>query len=159
MKRVLVKSLFDAFDYVMAHYFPYGLEEFAERNDTYAVISIQDTHIEGFGVRFCENRYCKGVLTLLFDDIEQEVSGAKLFSEDQAIQIIDFVKQHEDVDTMLVHCYGGESRSRAVGAFIVEMFGKKDSRYLTSGHPNRHVYRVLKQVWRKEKSVTIIEIQ
>ena len=48
MKRVLVKSVFDAFDYVMDHYYPAGLEDLASRSDTYAVISIQDTHTKGF---------------------------------------------------------------------------------------------------------------
>ncbi len=55
MKRILVKSVYDAFDYVMGHYFPFGLEEFAERKDTYALISIQDTHQGGFGFEFREN--------------------------------------------------------------------------------------------------------
>ena len=33
MKRIIIKSLYDTFDYVMAHYYPYGLEEFAEKAD------------------------------------------------------------------------------------------------------------------------------
>ena len=44
--RVLVKSLYDTFDYVMEHYYPFGLEEFAEKRDTSAIISIQDSHKE-----------------------------------------------------------------------------------------------------------------
>jgi hypothetical protein len=64
----------------MDHYYPAGLEEFAERKDTYAVISIQDTHTEGFGFRFTESATCKGVLTLYFDDIDRPVEGAVLFS-------------------------------------------------------------------------------
>ena len=80
VKRVLIKSVYDAFDYVMAHYYPYGLEALAERKDSYAVISIQDTHTEGFGIHFCENKFCKGVLTLMFDDVEREVPQAVLFS-------------------------------------------------------------------------------
>lgn len=52
MKRVIVKSVYDAFEYVMQHYYPAGLEEFAEKSDTYAVISIQDTHTKGFGFTF-----------------------------------------------------------------------------------------------------------
>ncbi|MCM1508185.1 MAG: hypothetical protein NC177_13805 [Ruminococcus flavefaciens] len=52
MKRVLVKSVHDAFEYVMQHYYPFGMEECAERNDTYAVISIQDSHTQGFGMQF-----------------------------------------------------------------------------------------------------------
>ena len=42
MRRILVKSLNEAFDFVMDHYYPAGCEEDAKRKDTYAVISIQD---------------------------------------------------------------------------------------------------------------------
>lgn len=75
MKRILVRSVYDAFEYVMKHYWPAELEEFAEAKDTYAVISIQDTHTGGFGVAFTESRTCKGVLTLYFDDIIRPVEG------------------------------------------------------------------------------------
>lgn len=57
MKCVLVKSVFDSFEYVMQHYYPVGLEELVERSDTYAVISIQDTHTGGFGIAFTPNHY------------------------------------------------------------------------------------------------------
>ncbi|MBO4538443.1 MAG: hypothetical protein J5694_06230, partial [Erysipelotrichaceae bacterium] len=97
MKKVIVKSVYDAFDYVMEHYYPYGLEEFAQLTDSYAVISIQDTHTGGFGLEFRENAFCKGVLTLYFDDIVREVEGAVLFSPRQASYIIDFIRGHQDV--------------------------------------------------------------
>ena len=42
MKRVLLRSVYDAFEYVMDHYYPKGLEEYAKLKDSYAVISIQD---------------------------------------------------------------------------------------------------------------------
>ncbi len=151
MKRVMVKSVFDAFDYVMSHYYPAGLEEFAEANDTYAVISIQDSHTDGFGFVFRESRCCKGVLTLYFDDIVKEVDGAVLFSEDQAREIIDFILRHKKVETLLVHCYGGQSRSRAVGAFAVKMLGGNNSRYFETGNPNGHVYDTLIKVWQKNR--------
>lgn len=78
--------------------------------DTYAVISIQDCHTGGFGVKFAENQFCKGVLTLYFDDIVTEVDGAVLFDDDMAESIIDFIEQHKtEVDTLLVHCYAGLS--------------------------------------------------
>ena len=112
MKRVLVRSVYDAFDYVMEHYYPAGQKEFVKREDTYAVISIQDTHTGGFGFEFKKTEYCKGVITLFFDDIVRPVEGAVLFSELQAREILDFIRAHMDVDTLLVHCYGGESRSR-----------------------------------------------
>ena len=79
MNRVIVKSVHGAFDYVMEHYYPYGMAaEAAEQGaltDTYATISIQDSHTGGFGVAFAENQFCKGVLTLYFDDIVTEVDG------------------------------------------------------------------------------------
>lgn len=147
MKRVLVKSVFDAFEYVMEHFFPNGQEEMAERIDTYAVISIQDTHTDGFGFQFYESKCCQGVLTLYFDDIVKEVDGSKLFDDDQADQIIDFIQSHKDVDTLLVHCYGGQSRSKAVGAFAVKMLGGDNSKYFETGTPNEYVYDVLESAW------------
>ena len=54
MKRVLVKSVHGAFGYVMEHYYPFGMaDEAAEQGaltDTYVVISIQDSHTNGFGM-------------------------------------------------------------------------------------------------------------
>ena len=147
MKRVLVKSVFDAFDYVMDHYYPAGLEDLASRSDTYAVISIQDTHTKGFGLEFRENQFCKAVLTLYFDDIVKEVPGAVLFSRGQAEKILDFIHAQKRVDTLLIHCYAGQSRSRAVGAFAVKMLGGDNSRYFKTGTPNPHVINILEEVW------------
>lgn len=152
MKRVLVKSVFDAFEYVMQHFYPFGQEEIAEAHDaladTYAVISIQDTHTQGFGFRFNENQFCKGVLTLYFDDTIREVDGAVLFTDEMADQIIEFIESHrKSVDTLLVHCYGGQSRSRAVGAFAVDMLGGDNSKYFETGRPNQYVYDVLATAW------------
>ena len=149
MKKILVKSVYDAFDYVMDHYYPAGLEEYAPLRDSYAVISIQDTHTEGFGFVFRENIFCKAVLTLYFDDIESPVEGAALFSEEQAESIIGFIEGCKDAETLLIHCYGGESRSRAVGAFAAEMLGGDKSPYFDTGHPNMHVYETLKKVYQR----------
>ena len=147
MKRIMLRSVYDAFDYVMAHYAPFGMEEMAEKKDTYVVISIQDTHTEGFGFEFKKNKYCKDVLTLYFDDIVKEVEGAVMFNKDHAEKIIKFVKKNKAVDTLLVHCYGGESRSRAVCAFVAKMLGSDNSKYFETGHPNQLVYDTLMEVW------------
>ena len=150
MKQVLLKSVFDAFDYVMDHYYPYGLEELASRNDTYAVISIQDSHAGGFGIRFEKSQYCKDVLTLFFDDIENEVEGAVLFSEEMARSIIEFINSNRSVDTLLLHCYGGLSRSKAAGAFAVWMLGGNNEQYSNNGSYNQHVYATLMKVYLNE---------
>lgn len=149
MKRVLVRSVHDAFDYVMQHYYPVGLEDMVEQNDTYAIISIQDTHTGGFGLEFVENQYCQDVLTLYFDDIVEEVEGAVLFDEEMAEDIIRFVRANKNVDTLLIHCYAGQSRSKAVGAFVVKMAGRDDSKYFREGSPNKHVYDTLVKVYRR----------
>ena len=141
MKRVKVKSLADCFDYVTD-----GFE-----TDTLAIISIQKSADGGYGFRFVENSRCKGVLTLLFDDIEHPADGLVLFSEEQARQVIDFIRAHRrDADTLLIHCYAGQSRSRAVGAFAVKMLGGNNAAYFQTGSPNRHVYDTLVRVWEQE---------
>ena len=150
MKRVTVKSVFDTFEYVLQHYYPAGLEEMAERSDTYAVISIQDTRTGGFGIAFTPSKCCRDVLTLYFDDIVREVDGAVLFTDEMAGQIINFIKKNREVDTLLVHCYAGQSRSRAVGAFAVKMLGGDNTRYFTHGNPNMYVYERLETVWLQE---------
>ena len=152
MKRVLVKSIHEAFDYVLQHYYPFGMEtEAAEQGaltDTYIVISIQDSHTGGFGVKFNENYFCKGVLTLYFDDVEKEINGAVLFDDDMADQIIDFIETHKKAaDTLLVHCYAGQSRSRAVGAFAIKMLGGDNSKYFKESAPNMFVYDALESAW------------
>jgi Predicted protein tyrosine phosphatase len=152
MKRVLLRSVFDAFEYVMDHYYPFGLEDLAQRKDSYAVISIQDTHTEGFGFEFTESKSCQGVLTLYFDDVIRPVEGLSGFSEADAEEILDFVEAHRSAETLLVHCYAGESRSRAVAAFVVKLLGGDNAEYFRTGHPNELVYSTLEAVWERRRS-------
>ena len=151
MKRVLLRSVFEAFDYVMDHYAPYGMEDMVQQDDTYAVISIQDAQSGGFGFEFTESRYCRDVLTLRFDDVEGDAEGAVPFSEEMAEEMIRFILRNRDADTLLIHCYAGQSRSRAVAAFAVKMFGKDNAAYFEGGRPNRLVYELLENKWRRMK--------
>lgn len=127
----------------MQHYYPAGMKDMVEKSDTYVVISIQDSHMDGFGVVFSKNQYCKAVLTLKFDDIIRPVDGAQIFTEQMAEQIIRFIKKHIDVDTLLIHCYAGQSRSRAIGAFAVKLLGGDNSIYFKKYNPNEYVYELL----------------
>ena len=61
----------------------------------------------------------------------------------------------KEVDTLLVHCYGGQSRSRAVGAFAVKMLGGDNSKYFTTGNPNQHVYDVLETAWLRHRLMNL----
>ena len=101
---------------------------------------------------FAENQFCKGVLTLYFDDIVTEVDGAALFDDDMADQIIDFIEgKKAEVDTLLVHCYASLSKSRAVGAFAVEMLGGDNGKYFEDGVPNQYIYDVLESAWIRKR--------
>ena len=64
------------------------------------------------------------------------------------------IEKHKSVvDTLLVHCYAGQSRSRAVGAFAVEMLGGDNRKYFEEGTPNQYIYDVLESAWvRKQLS-------
>lgn len=145
--RILVTSARNALRYVMRHFCEPGVTEYAEKTDTYAAISIQDTYGGGFGFELKKNKYCRDVLTLYFDDIEEPEHGLRLISFPQAIAIVKFIKTHsEDVDTLLIHCFAGVSRSRAVGAFAREIL---DIPPTDETDYNEYVYAILHRVWKE----------
>lgn len=91
-----------------------------------------------------------GLLRLQFWDISNpsqrqlEAEDPKLFSRDQAKQVIDFVNQHWDsIDTLLVHCEAGLSRSPAIAAAIISIkYGEgADEEWFYKFNPNYHVYQ------------------
>jgi len=148
--NIEIMSVFDAFEYVMSHYAPYGCKEDLLFKDTYAVISIQDAQSNGFGFEFKESNYCKGVLTLRFDDVEKSSKGITAFDEEMANKIIDFIDKYDGkVDTFLCHCYAGQSRSRAVAAFVCFYIGVDNTELLEYGSPNSKVYRTLMKAYKK----------
>ena len=74
------------------------------------------------------------------------------FDRKMAGEVIDFIEQHrEAAETLLVHCYGGQSRSMAVGAFAVRMLGGDNSKYFAKANPNRLVYETLVKEWESRK--------
>ncbi|MBQ5988275.1 MAG: hypothetical protein IJL67_02150 [Oscillospiraceae bacterium] len=149
MPRIMGTSARGALDYVMNHFCEPGITEYPEYSDSYAVISIQDTSSQGFGFEFRENKYCRGVLTLYFDDIEKTVSGLHLLNHSQALEMIRFIRAHEhDVDTLLIHCFAGLSRSAAVGMIAHEIYGLPvpEKEYY-----NRHVYDLMKRCLKQMK--------
>ena len=148
--EIKVMSVFDAFDYVLNHYAPYDCEEDSLFKDSFATISIQDAQSNGFGFEFKESKYCKGVLTLEFDDVYKKVRGTVPFNKDMANQIIDFLDKYDGkVDTLLIHCYAGQSRSRAVGAFARYFIGEDNTELINYGSPNMMIYNTLMKEYKK----------
>jgi hypothetical protein len=83
------------------------------------------------------------VLRLYFHDLDKPWQNYVLFSEDQADEILDWLKEHEDEMTgVYTHCAAGISRSAGVTKFIADLYGlffdeKRGGCY------NKHVYRTL----------------
>jgi len=76
---------------------------------------------------------------------------AELFQPQQAQKIVDFVRHYTCgagqvyIDTILVNCEGGHSRSPAVGAALAHIMGLKDLEMslLRSKSPNGRVYTAI----------------
>lgn len=96
------------------------------------------------------------VLNLEFDDVEkyqEHVWKGKTYkayppSEEQARQIIDFAKGHQEYN-LLIHCYAGRSRSVGVAQGLLDMFPEawvlsEESNPLLT--PNMEVLRLLHRV-------------
>lgn len=129
----------------------------------YIVISIRSTPSP---IIFTETKYLKGSLTLQFADIEpswvEENGGVEflkdktdvpliVFSEEMAKQIIQFVQDHQDVETILVHCDAGVSRSRAVGAYLDWIFNsKRDQASYRLRRGNIEFFDILNKVGRDQ---------
>lgn len=95
----------------------------------------------------------KNVKVLYFHDITEDFVDSmiqpKLFSDDDAKEIVKFADEHKDKENFFVHCAAGVSRSGATGTFLCEYFGLdykdfKDKNYRI--HPNPHILRTLRRI-------------
>lgn len=125
-----------------------------------ALISINDSHGEYFHKPFFKEDH-HNVLQLWFDDIEHEGETSptnsekcKPFSNKDAKQILNFLKANKTVNTLIIHCAGGISRSGAVGKFALNYLNGDRERFkIDNGHinPNGRVLRMLNEEERNEK--------
>lgn len=84
------------------------------------------------------------VLHLRFDDTT-DASRPTAFQPGQALEVRNFVRRiWRGTATLYVCCDAGESRSAAIGAAILRMFGQSDDAIWRSPcfHPNPLVYRL-----------------
>ena len=96
-------------------------------------------------------------LSLFFDDCGPAGTkigydgweGQKLFTEEQAKQVLDFVEGLAPDATLYVHCQAGISRSGAIGLFIAENYTNQNTQAWRRRHsrinPNSHVYSLLRR--------------
>jgi protein-tyrosine phosphatase len=64
-----------------------------------------------------------------------------LFTDEQAAQIVAFVKASDPTTTILVNCEAGVSRSAAVAAALAKFFNGDDSLMFKKACPNMFVFR------------------
>lgn len=108
------------------------------------IISINDTR---HNTPLYDNPKIKDVLILEFDDItleEHELEGClKLFNKTDAIKIKEFVDNYKNsVNSIVVHCTAGISRSGSVGCCLARYLNGEDDYLLKTGKyiPNERVY-------------------
>jgi len=107
--------------------------------DESAIISINSCG--DYPNRFFDNPKIKHIAHWEFDDTEMDDFG---ITQQQANQIAEFVKRYEDdVDTIVVHCDAGISRSAGIGAAILFYKYGDDSQIFEDGtySPNMRCYK------------------
>lgn len=114
----------------------------------WAVISICNPGMDPVSFT-CPN--LKGVLYLEFDDADRVQEGLTLFTMDHAKKVWDFVESLGEIDTLLVHCLMGLSRSPGIAAAIDKVLKGDDMHWFnergpTGKVPNRRVYRCMLEV-------------
>lgn len=111
----------------------------------WAAISISSDETQ-FANLSTNNR--KGLLQLCF--LDRDFKHKDNFQNTHASQIIEFVfEMLPKIDSLLIHCEAGVSRSSAIAAAISEiLWGQKASSvYFTNYTPNNFVYRKILDVY------------
>jgi predicted protein tyrosine phosphatase len=114
----------------------------------YVVISITDP---GSPVpRIIKSAGFRDALRLRFHDAVPGTdtilpNNVVLMTSDHARQIWDFVFNYQDrVDTVVVHCEQGMSRSPAIAAALAGTFDDNNDRFFLEYQPNEYVYKLMR---------------
>jgi predicted protein tyrosine phosphatase len=111
-------------------------------DESWAVISITDAGTP-FPALNQANRV--GLLQLEFWDTDFKRTGC--FTADQALEILNFAKDMvPKIETLMIHCAAGVSRSPAVAAALYKLMGEDDSYYFERYIPNQLVYSTILEV-------------
>lgn len=79
----------------------------------------------------------------------------KLFTDQQAEQILNFVEKYgKEVDLLVVHCEAGISRSAGVAGALSLIYNGSDQYYFDNYLPNMLVYRKILNIYMRNKNET-----
>ena len=110
--------------------------------DNTIIISIND--LDSKPLKF---KNAKDVLYLYFDDVEKQIGMCCPMNESDAAKVKDFVECWKDrVDTIIVHCLAGISRSGAIGYFLEHLLNDKpmEEVFANPRHvPNKKCYTLM----------------
>jgi len=114
------------------------LAETTDQKEPYFVISIVPWNCDEAKIKESEN--LKDILRLSFDDTE---TGKNAISSEQAEKIKDFVlfNLQKGVNSCIIHCLMGVSRSAGVGAAISKAINGEDDLFFKYYTPNMTCYR------------------
>lgn len=128
------------------------------------IISITEPNSEFPSIPASEN--CLGILRLKFHDLNNEAreyiekeyptspkaKSLVFFNEEQARQIVDFVKAHLDlVEVIVCQCDAGISRSAGTAAALSKYITGSDEFYFKHYLPNSLVYSTILNEFYKEQ--------
>lgn len=87
--------------------------------------------------------------TVWFYDLECQVGNYKIFDDEIAKELIEFILKNKDKSSCIVHCTAGVARSGAVGKFINNIFGEENKKQFKRSNPhispNRLVLKLLNE--------------
>lgn len=146
MPKIIIMSRSNAYKY-----------QFKNHNEKTAIISITDVDASYNNIHCTSQNGIKAVLALKFEDVERGYPDCITFAD--AEKIVDFVNAYKDkVDTIIVHCEAGISRSSGVAAAITKYFGGDDKSIFDSPKycPNMACYNAVLEAF-KQREVTTDE--
>jgi len=124
-----------------------------------AFICIDDTSGDYYSNPLFKRNH-HNVLNLRFDDVEEDLQVSptnkemtQAFTKYDAERIVKFLESNTRINTLVIHCAAGISRSGAVGQFALDYLnGDKENFKLNNSHisPNARVLQLLNRVHRKK---------
>ncbi len=118
---------------------------FSKEADILPCVIISIRNPDDDDVRFCENREIKDILHLKFYDSEEDLLGS--MTAEDAERIAAFVRKWESrVESVVIHCFEGVSRSAGICAALMKHMNGSDKEIWDdkiSYRPNKRCYGLM----------------
>ena len=89
----------------------------------YIIVSINEPN--EIPPKFHRNIHLKGVLCLYFEDISELIEGHITISDQDALDILNFIDRHKNINNIIIHCAAGVSRSVSIRCALEEIYNKR----------------------------------